>query len=563
MEIKQLYSGEQKTPFYPKVKLPAIETDGGTTLEQTLNNIANDIKQVWKTVYGVNYPNTNNTSAPIDSVPEVYEALQNGTGGGSKVSIYNTYNDGGCIATIKIDNVPKDIKVPESIISELILNTNGKWGLEYNEDSGTLRLLYDDTVIASTNLLGNSDEPVEYLKPATPSGLRATYSASTNSITLVWNPVKENISGSQIDEYVGNYEIIRRINGAEEEEYIIVPNGETTTWTDTRITDGTYEYKIRARSHATTYISNWSGFTSAITVSSGQEDQDDTINRSVSIVFPNDEAEVPDIIAQGEYTNIMRRLSNQETQTNEVYQGQVNVFGSSAFLNQANYVKVTDFYGVDHIVRLGTKQVSGNGYVKSGDITITRAYNNPAPSSTPIVIELKVLASENSTSYLLSGRKTYHFVYPIYTGYVNANAWDIAISENDSSWEDTVILHGNMLTDNDNDRLGWLDNGYVINNYLFNCQLTQSQKNNSELNQIYAQIAIPLNQSYAGRGITTDESNMPSRFESTTINGQMIEMQEKQTVHFGGITYWIYTAAVPAVKNKVINNGTTLKAKVQ
>lgn len=75
MEIKQLYSGEQKTPFYPKVKLPAIETDGGTTLEQTLNNIANDIKQVWKTVYGVNYPNTNNTSAPIDSVPEVYEAL--------------------------------------------------------------------------------------------------------------------------------------------------------------------------------------------------------------------------------------------------------------------------------------------------------------------------------------------------------------------------------------------------------------------------------------------------------------------------------------------------------
>ena len=258
----------------------------------------------------------------------------------------------------------------------------------------------------------------------------------------------------------------------------------------------------------------------------------------------------------------MRRLSNQETQTNEVYQGQVNVFGSSAFLNQANYVKVTDFYGVDHVVRLGAKQVSGNGYVKSGDITITRAYNNPAPSSTPIVIELKVLASENSTSYLLSGRKTYHFVYPVYTGYVNANAWDIATSENDSSWEDTVILHGNMLTDNDNDRPGWLDNGYVINNYLFNCQLTQSQKNNSELNQIYAQIAIPLNQSYAGRGITTDESNMPSRFESTTINGQMIEMQERQTVRFGGITYWIYTAAVPAVKNKVINNGTTLKAKV-
>lgn len=149
MEIKQLYSGEQKTPFYPKVKLDAVvDETNEQSLKTILNNITNQVKDVWRVIYGAEYPEKNNASPVIGSVPEVYGFLEgvsddkklsdllknSGTGGGSNVSISETYTEGEPIAKLIIDNDATEIKVPDKIISNFINNPDG-FGLTYEPET--------------------------------------------------------------------------------------------------------------------------------------------------------------------------------------------------------------------------------------------------------------------------------------------------------------------------------------------------------------------------------------------------------------------------------------------
>lgn len=237
----------------------------------------------------------------------------------------------------------------------------------------------------------------------------------------------------------------------------------------------------------------------------------------------------------------------------ETYVGTVSVFGSMATLNKVSYAKVQDFDGNEHVVQLGPAQVSGNTYCKMGTVTFTRN-NRIQPSNTTLA--LYAMPSTGST-YIVYGSATYNFVYPIYTGYVEKDVWEDAVSGDEVDSSVTVIAHGNSL--------GGLDDGYHINNETFNCNLTTSQKNDSSFTHGYMQVAIPLNQYYMGYGVTTDSTNMPSVFKTTSgVDAEILGMHKdmKRVVSSKGVTYWVYTAYNSSLKTRIPSDGSTIKAVV-
>lgn len=69
LETKQLYEGAEKTPFYPKVPLQALD---GIAPDTTLED---NVKTISKTVYGTETPGKTSSTSSIDTVPEVYNFL--------------------------------------------------------------------------------------------------------------------------------------------------------------------------------------------------------------------------------------------------------------------------------------------------------------------------------------------------------------------------------------------------------------------------------------------------------------------------------------------------------
>jgi len=141
LETKQLYEGAEKTPFYPKVPLEALD---GIAPNTTLKD---NVKTISKTVYGTEVPGVgSNNDQKINTVPEVYAFLDGikpneklndliADGVGGKVVVENTYPYGTRVATITVGEKTTNINVPNGID----LN---QFKLAYDQNSAMLYLSY-------------------------------------------------------------------------------------------------------------------------------------------------------------------------------------------------------------------------------------------------------------------------------------------------------------------------------------------------------------------------------------------------------------------------------------
>ena len=149
LETKQLYEGAEKTPFYPKVPLQALDGIApNTTLED-------NVKTISKTVYGTETPGIeSNNDRKINTVPEVYafldgiqpdktlnDLIEDGVGG--KVVVTNTLSQGNRVATIIVGENKTDINIPNGM-------DLSKFSLSYDQNSAMLYLSYGNQTIAST-----------------------------------------------------------------------------------------------------------------------------------------------------------------------------------------------------------------------------------------------------------------------------------------------------------------------------------------------------------------------------------------------------------------------------